>query len=91
MWQKVAKPHDTNESTHLISVEDNQIKLGLRHFCKETVSAKTPTKLKLFVFQNPSSLKNKDDAYITVYAVPESIEEVNTPINSRRKQVKCVF
>ena len=76
MWQKIAQQRDTNASTHVISVEDDRIKLGLRHFCKQTVSAKTPTKLKLLVFQDPSSLKHKNDAYISVYAVPEFIEEV---------------
>ena len=66
-----------NSSVHDISVEEDQIKLGLWHFCKQTASARSSKKLEVLVFQNPSSLENKNDAYITVYAIPKSSEEVS--------------
>ena len=76
MWNKTLRHHDMSSSVHVISVEEDQIKLGLRHFCKQTASAKSPKKLEVLVFQNPSSLENKTDAYITVYAVPKCSEKV---------------
>ena len=76
VWQKAIEHRDKNASIYVISTEDNQIKLGLWHFCKETVSAKRRKNLELLVFQNPSSLEHIRDAYITVYAIPEFIKEV---------------
>ena len=77
VWQKETGHQDTNSSVHIISVDDNQIKLGIQHFSKKAVSAKCKKNLELLVFQDPASLDQTTDAYITVYAVPAFMKEVN--------------
>ena len=71
MWRKATDHRNPNASIHVISFGKEEIKLGLWHFCKETVSASTPKRLHLLVYQNPASLKQVMDAYITVYAIPK--------------------
>ena len=83
MWNKA--PNDKNSSAYVIAVEEDQIKLGLRHFCKHTASAKLPKKLEVLVFQNPSSLENINDAYITVYAIPKSSEKVKVEQQQQKR------
>ena len=82
MWNKALIHHDKKSTVQVVSVEEDQIKLGLWHFCKQTASAKSPKKLEVLVFQNPSSLENKTDAYITVYAVPKCSKKVKVKIQN---------
>ena len=88
VWNKAPRQHDKNSSVH---VEEDRIQLDLRHFCKQTASAKSSKTLDLLVYQNPKSLENEQlkDAYITVYAIPRSSKKVDlkvkSPINIKHK------